>query len=67
LVPAPIEPDRASADALCARLAAYGIRGTVADAGPGFDAQGRPWPAAAAQVLVFPQDLSRARELAGKR
>lgn len=37
-------------------LATGGIKATVAPAGAGFTAAGRPWPAAACVVLVFPAD-----------
>lgn len=55
--------DRASAEAARARLGEYGIRGTVVPAGLGFDAQGRPWSPESAQILVFPDDADRAREV----
>jgi hypothetical protein len=44
-------------------LAAEGIRATVAPAGTGFTADGRPWPAAAQVVLVFPPDLDAAEQV----
>jgi hypothetical protein len=53
----------ASAENARRRLAAAGIRATVAPAGAGFTANGRPWPSDAHVVLVFPPDLPAAEQL----
>jgi hypothetical protein len=45
------------------RLAAAGIRATVAAAGAGFTSDGHPWPATAQVVLVFPPDLAAAEQV----
>jgi hypothetical protein len=45
------------------RLAAAGIRATVAAAGAGYTADGHPWPATAQVVLVFPPDLAAAEQV----
>ena len=63
LLPVRVLPDEAAAAPLLAALAAGGVRATLAPADPGFDHQGRPWPASAVQVLVFASDLERARGL----
>lgn len=67
LVPVARLADRAAAEDLRARLLAHGIRGTVVPAGKGYDAQGRPWPPDAAHLLVFPDDVERARALLAGR
>lgn len=45
------------------RLGEAGLRATVAPAGAGLTAAGRPWPATARVVLVFPADVAAARNL----
>lgn len=61
LVAVATTPTRADADMLREVLASHGIRATVADGEP--DPDGR----ATAQVLVFPADVTRARDLVAMR
>ncbi len=63
LVPVRRTDDRADAERVRALLARHGLRATLAPAGRGYDASGRPWPAEATYVLVFPADEARARGL----
>jgi hypothetical protein len=61
LVAVATTPTRADADMLREVLASHGIRATVADGDPVTDARG------VAQVLVFPADVARARDLVAMR
>lgn len=63
LVPVTRALPRAEAQWRRDRLALHGIRVTIAPAGPGYDAAGRPWPPDATHVLVFPDDEPLARAL----
>ena len=64
LVPATRALPRTEAERIQSLLAGHGIRATIAPAGEGYDASGRPWPPGSVHVLVFRQDADRAREIA---
>lgn len=55
--------DTSTAEQARDRLAAAGIRATIAAAGTGFTSDGHPWPATAQVVLVFPPDLDAAEQV----
>ena len=63
LVPATRALPRTDAERIQTLLAGHGIRATLAAAGEGYDASGRPWPPGSVHVLVFRQDAERAREI----
>ena len=63
LVPATRALPHDEAARVHAVLAEHHIRATLAPAGKGYDATGRPWPQDATYLLVFPDDADRAREL----
>lgn len=63
LVPATRVLSHDEAARVRAVLSEHGIRATLAQAGKGYDATGRPWPGDATYLLVFPDDVDRAREL----
>lgn len=63
LVPVLRTDHRPAADQARERLAAAGLRATVASAGIGYTHDGRPWPADACVLLVFPPDVDAANQL----